>query len=223
MINIEQKTSVSSCVNQISEKLKSLYLINEVNENIRLWNLQRILVIEETCEQILFPKFEKELRENLHYEAKQHVFVNSALKLRSILNKVGSVFSDLFPLRIKDSVNNQLTVLLIECSSKSNRINLFDFIYLDNLNERLNKEFLSLNSSLNLYKLDHFRIEKQEKSGDLSRLQDLILTIEPHSIYILIENKDDLVLVEEIRSFLRIIHEISLDETNNQGEGYFLN
>ena len=70
----------------IADKLKSFYQKDEFSYNVEQWNLQRAQVIDEMCTKFLFPDFEKELRSKLLHEAKQYVFKQSALKLKSILS-----------------------------------------------------------------------------------------------------------------------------------------
>lgn len=235
--NTTSTTVASSFHRTIIDKLKSFYQKDEFSYNVEQWNLQRSLVIEEMCNKFLFPEFEKELRSKLLYEAKQYVFVESARKLRSIL-KIAPFVPDLqtFDGVDDDDSNNGLTVLAITYSTGEEEMTgsagfaqssvcacidgdgeLVDFIRLDKLTVRLNKEQMSINPS-DAVTLDNLHMDKREKIQDLGRLEDYILDKMPKVIVVATENKDALTIVEDVRFLLGRLIENNSTITKLQGE-----
>ena len=229
-------TAASSFHSTIIDKLKSFYQKDEFSYNVEQWNLQRAQVIEEMCTKFLFPEFEKELRSKLLYEAKQYVFVESARKLRSIL-KIAPFVPDLqtFDGVDDDDSNNGLTVLAITYSTGEEEMvgtagfsqssvcacvdgdgELVDFIRLDKLTVKLNKEQMSINPS-DAVTLDNLHMDKREKIQDLGRLEDYILDKMPKVIVVGTENKDALTIVEDVKFILRRLIENNSTITKLQG------
>jgi hypothetical protein len=225
----------SSFHRTIIDKLKSFYQKDEFSYNVEQWNLQRAQVIEEMCNKFLFPEFEKELRSKLIYEAKQHVFVEAALKLRSIL-KIAPFVPDLQTFDgVDDDSNNGLTVLAITYSTGEEEMvgsggfaqssvcacvdgdgELVDFIRLDKLTVKLNKEQMNINPSDGVT-LDHLHLDKREKIQDIGRLEDYILDKMPKVIVVGTENKDAQTIVQDLNVILKRLIENNPTEMKLQG------
>jgi hypothetical protein len=230
-------SSSSSFHRTIIDKLKSFYQKDEFSYNVEQWNLQRAQVIEEMCNKFLYPEFEKELRSKLLYEAKQHVFVEAALKLRSIL-KIAPFVPDLqtFDGVDDDDSNNGLTVLAITYSTGEEEMvgsggfaqssvcacvdgdgELVDFIRLDKLTVKLNREQMNINPSDGVT-LDHLHMDKREKIQDIGRLEDYILDKMPKVIVVGTENKDALTIVEDLKFILKRLIDNNPTEMKLQGK-----
>ena len=222
----------SSFHRTIVDKLKSFYQKDEFSYNVEQWNLQRTQVIEEMCQKSLFPEFEKELRAKLLQEAKQHVFVESARKLRSVL-KIAPFVPDLqtFDGVDDDGANNGLTVLSIAystgeeemvgaagfaqssvCACVDGEGELVDFIRLDKLTVKLSREQMNINAA-DSATLEHLHMDKREKIQDLARLEDYIVGKMPKVIVVATENKDALTIIEDVKSILKRLIE---NNPNNQ-------
>ena len=184
------------------------------------------------CTKFLFPEFEKELNSKLLFEAKQHVFIESARKLKSIL-KIAPYVPDLqtFDGVDDDASNKGLTVLSITFSTGEEEMagssgfsqssvcayvdgdgDLVDFIRLDKLTVKLNREQMNINPT-DAAKMENLHMDKREKIQDLSRLEDFILEKMPKVIVVATENKDALTIVEDVTHILKRLVE---ENPNNQ-------
>lgn len=240
--SLSENSSNSSTTQTLNiiDKLMSFYQKDEFSSIVEQWNLLRAQVIEEMCEQILFPELEKELRSKLLQEAKYYVFVESARKLRSIL-RIAPFVPDLKTFDgIDDDSNDGLTVLAITYSTCGEGIvdtsvfsqssvcvcvcvdcdgELVDFIRLDKLTVKLNKEQLSINQN-DVVALENLHKDKREKILDLGRLETFILKKMPKVIVIATEDKNAFTIFEDVKFSLRRLIENNKNIIKLQGKKY---
>lgn len=206
-------SSSSSEPQSILEKLKSFYHKDEFSYNVEEWNQQRAQIIEDMYLKFLSPEFEKELRSKLLHEAKQYVF-REGHKMLTILEQA--------PLRANDNEDHvksghvdynehDLNVLSITFTTSeldesggnslasvaaASFVNaageLDEFVRVRNFNLGLNqtstREFINQ--------------QREEKIQDLTQLEEFIIRKEPNVIIINNENKDALIVLDDINYIL---------------------
>lgn len=223
-IDSEKSSGYTTYTRSIIEKLKTFYQKDEFSYNVEQWNIQRAQVIEDMCNKFLFPDFEKELRSKLLYEAKQFVFKECAKRLNSYLNQ-----APLKPFNDDDSSKsghldfNENGLSLISIAFTTNEMdenggnnlasvavatyvngagNLDEFIRIRNFNLKINS-----NSYQNSKRSEYLTKEKEEKIEDLSKLEEFIIKKQPKLIIINSENKDALILQDDVKTIVNSILE----------------
>ena len=200
----------------INEKLKQLYQKDEFSYSVEQWNTQRALIIDEMCDKMLFPDLEKELRSRLLAEAKRHVFNDCRTRLANVLrvapfksetqqfNDDGSD-SGLRLLAIAYSTHeDSLAVsedsaggVFAECALINGDGELEESLHVRKINVRLNAGPRGGGGG------GFVSTDRQEKLEDLAKLEALVEEKRPNVIVIGAENKDALVIAEDMREILR--------------------
>ena len=202
-------TSYTTHTKTIVEKLKSFYQKDEFSYNVEQWNQQRAQIIDQMCQQFLFPDFEKELRAKLIQEAKYFVFNECKQRLSSLLNQLplqGStgldqaksghidynehglnVLSITFTTNEMDETGGSSLATVAVASFINGAGDLDEYIRIRHFNLKLNQTREYLNN------------QREEKLEDLNKLEQFILTKQPQIIAINNENKDSLIIQEDIR------------------------
>ncbi len=211
----------------IIEKLKKFFIKDEFSYNVDQWNALRSQVIEDMCNKYLFPEFEKELRSKLLHEAKFYVFTQCQLKLRSFLEQA--------PFKPKASDNDQisksghldyndhgLNVLAItfttsemdesggDClgtvavaSFVNGAGDLDDYVRIRNFSHKFNQTISNAESKRG----EFLTRERDEKYEDILKLEEFIIRKKPNVIVINSENKDALILVDDMKWILSRLKE----------------
>ena len=212
------KSNIVSVHKTINEKLKAFYQKDEFSYNVEQWNMQRAQVIDELCAKILFPEFERELRSKLLYEAKRHVLEESARQLNGIL-RVAPYRTEFMQNveGVSELSERGLKVLAIAYSANQEGSegpmapcmaigayvdgngDLDEFMKLRNFNLRVfrGKEGEIFEPGIFMAK------ERQEKLDDMKKLEEMIISKKPNVIVVSAENKDALVIVDELKIMLQ--------------------
>ncbi len=222
--NSSKSNTYTTYSRSIIEKLKNFFHKDEFSYSAEQWNLQRAQVIEDMCLKFLFPDFEKELKSKLLHEAKNFVYVESARKLNSILkqaplnslndlkmdsksghldyNENGlNVISISFTTNEMDETGgNNLASVAVACFVNGAG-DLEEFVRIRNFNLKVNTDSNQQHSK----KSDFLSKEKEEKIEDLNKLENLIEKSKPDVIIISCENKDALILQDDVKQILRSI------------------
>ena len=205
-----------ACSKTIIEKLKSFYHKDEFSYNVEQWNNLRSKIIEDMCNLYLYPEFEKELRHKLLSESKTFVYRECAKRLREII-KVAPYTTE--SLTLDDESNNGLKVISITYSTFEDAPNgssastaicacingdgeLDEFIKLNKLTTKLNRGY-----NIDTEKNDFLNGEKKEKIQELKDIENFIINKMPNVIVVASENKDALIIIEDIKNILKKLEE----------------
>jgi transcription elongation factor SPT6 len=208
----------------IAEKLKALFRKDEFSYTTEEWNKERSLVIDEMLDKYLFVELEREMRARLLSEAKEHIMRSCVKRMRELLNVAPYKPSGVMPTGDEDDMGG-LRVLSVVYSTSSEEsggseeqksapqslavcalVNgdgeLEEFARIRNYNVRL-QEPAGATTSGDRYNNEFMVQSRQEKREDMDRIVELIKKRRPHVVIVGAENKDSLLICDEMQKTLR--------------------
>ena len=178
------------------------------------------------CVKFLYPDFENECRSKLLREAKLHVFQSCALRVRSIINKLPFAVDHnneelINTMNLEDCGLRVVSVAYsqnedgdqgpnsntIACASYVNgNGEMEEFIGLRYLNLKLHKDHNSGNYSV---PNGFMSAQKEEKIEDLEKFEEFLLDKRPNLMVLSGENKDALLILEDLKMVLKKLEQKS--------------
>lgn len=205
----------------IVEQLTEIFQKDEFSYTVEQWNSLRAQVIDDMCMKYLFPDFEKELRAKLLHEAKEYVFNECQKRIRFILSQgplkpqldIGeddaksghfdynedglNVLAITFTTNEMDENGGRSLASVAVASFVNGSGEIDDFVRIRNFNTRLNQT-----QNPNSKRAEFLNKEREEKIEDLENLEIFIIKKSPDLIVINNENKDALIVLDDIKQVI---------------------
>ncbi|UYV64588.1 SUPT6H [Cordylochernes scorpioides] len=184
------------------EEIKQLYFRDEFSKTVQEWNTERYKVLSIALDKYLFPVFEKEIKNKLVQEAKDGILKMSCRKLYNML-KVAPY---------------QVDQLMEEDEEYDTRdgIRVLGIAYVSEMDVPAFGALVDGNGEVT----DHIRLphllkrrsawrpkDREQKESDLRKLRSFIAVKKPHVIVVGGENRDALMIVDDLKNMVNQLME----------------
>lgn len=172
------------------EEVRTLFYRDEFSSVVEKWNAQRALAVTLAIQKVLFPIMEKELRQTLLQEAKEHVLRSCAFKFRQMLDIAP------YPVLREDAPSNS-RARVMACAYLPDRTVPSFLCFLDEAGEVV--DFRKLKHLLKR-KNSPYEIERKEKEEDMKTIRNFLNQRRPDVIVVAAESLEATHIMEDLKS-----------------------
>lgn len=192
-VDLDQVSDKRTTIQTYFEEIRQLFYRDEFSLLVEKWNAQRAQAVAHALLKVLYPLMEKELRNKLLAEAKEHVLQSCVHKFRK--------WTDQSPLQVKredDSFNHDegSYARVVACAYTPDRSVPAFCCFLDGSGEVV--DFLRLNDLLKR-RLSPMEKEREDKEATLTLFKRFVEQRKPDVVVVAAESREAVTIVDEFK------------------------